>query len=240
MKGSGSMLGAAILAAVLGSHSAAASPAVCDMRLSIELTPDVPDPLDSGFLSSLLNNQVSYRLTLLGREPGSVIVTELAGPGPEYRCRDVVEAMRKDGRVLSIHLDGDTAMRAVSGGVRQRTLDLRPPDLRSLDVADLQQADTTSDSYAAEAVTITDAPLALEEAPDSQPSIGGFASLYWAARHPAQAWRVLLPVQLDGYDLSPEGPLERDAGDATPQALAEQRDVGADPAPIWLAHNTGG
>jgi hypothetical protein len=240
MKGSGSMLGAAILAAVLGSNAAAASPAVCDMRLSIELTPDVPDPLDSGFLSSLLNNQVSYRLTLLGREPGSVIVTELAGPGPEYRCRNVVEAMRRDGRVLSIHLDGDTAMRAVSGGVRGTTLDLRPPELRSLDVADLQQTDTTSDSDAAEAVTITDALWALEEAPDSQPSIGGFASLYWAARHPAQAWRVLLPVQLDGYDLSPEGPLERDAGDATPQALAEQRDVGADPAPIWLAHNTGG
>jgi hypothetical protein len=217
MKGNGSMLGAAILAAVLGSNGAAASPAVCDMRLSIELTPDVPDPLDSGFLSSLLNNQVSYRLTLL--------VTELAGPGPDYRCRNVVEAMRRDGRVLSIHPDQDTAMRAVGGGVRRTTLDLRPPELRSLDVAD---------SDAAQAVTITVAPLVLEEAPDSQPSFGGFASLYWAARHPTQAWRVLLPVQLDGYDLSPEGP-ERDVGDATPQALAEQRDVGADPAPIRLA-----
>jgi hypothetical protein len=214
MKGSGSMLGAAILTAVLGSHAAAA------------------------FLSSLLNNQVSYRLTLLGREPGSVIVTELAGPGPEYRCRNVVEAMRRDGRVLSIHLDQDTAMHAVSEGVRT-TLDLRPTELRSLDVADLQQTDTTSVSDAAQAVTITDAPLALEEAPDSQPSFGGFASLYWAARHPTQAWRVLLPVQLDGYELSPRSP-EGAAEDATLQALADERDVGADPAPIWLAHNTGG
>ena len=104
------VVSAALLAAVLTSDIASASPAVCNMRLSIELTPDVPEPLDSGFLSSLLNNQVSYRLTLLGREPGSVIVTELAGPGPENRCRNVVETMRKDGRVLSIHLEQDSLL----------------------------------------------------------------------------------------------------------------------------------
>jgi hypothetical protein len=195
------VMSAALLAAMLASNIAAASPAVCNMRLSIELTPDVPDPLDSGFLSSLLNNQVNYRLTLLGRQPGSVIVTELAGPGPEYRCRNVVEAMRKDGRVLSIHLDQDT---------------------ESLDVADLQQTDTSSDSDAAEAVTIAAAPLVLEEKPDAQPSLGGFASLYWAARHPAEAWRVFLPIQLDGSERSPSG------------------DVGANPAPLTLAYNTGG
>jgi hypothetical protein len=166
------VMSAALLAAVLASNIAAASPAVCNLRLSIELTPDVPDPFDSGFLSSLLNNQVSYRLTLLGRQPGSVIVTELVGPGPGYRCQNVVEAMRKDGRVLSIHLDQD------------------------------QQTDTSSDSDAAEAVTIAAAPLVLEEKPDAQPSLGGFASLYWAARHPAEAWRVFLPIQLDGYERS--------------------------------------
>jgi hypothetical protein len=231
----------ALLAAVLASNIAAASPAVCNMRLTIELTPDVPNPLDSGFLSSLLNNQASYRLTLLGRQRGSVIVTELAGPGPEYRCRNVVEAMRKDGRVLSIDLDQDSAMPAmpaVSGGVPRGTLDLRPPELRSLDVADVPQIDTSSDSDDAEAVTIAAAPLVLEEMRDAQPSLGGLASLFWAARHPTQAWRVFLPIQLDGYDLSPENP-ERDAGDATPEALAEQRDVGENPAPITLAHNTG-
>jgi hypothetical protein len=78
------------------------------MRLSVELTPDVPNPLDSGFLSSLLSNQVSYRLTVRGWRPGSVIVIELTGPGPEYRCQNVVEAMRKDGRVLSINVDQES------------------------------------------------------------------------------------------------------------------------------------
>jgi hypothetical protein len=101
----GSILSAALLAALLVNNTAAASPAVCNMRLSVELTPDVPNPLDSGFLSSLLSNQASYRLTLQGSRSGSVIVLELAGPGPGYRCQNVVEAMRKDGRVLSIHLD---------------------------------------------------------------------------------------------------------------------------------------
>jgi hypothetical protein len=102
---SASILSAAMLAALLVNNDAAASPAACNIRLSVELTPDVPNPLDSGFLSSLLSNQASYRLTLRGSHSGSVIVLELAGPGPEYRCQNVVEAMRRDGRVLSIHLD---------------------------------------------------------------------------------------------------------------------------------------
>jgi hypothetical protein len=44
---SGSTLSAAILAAVLVNNIAAASPAECHMRLSVDLTPDVPNPLDS-------------------------------------------------------------------------------------------------------------------------------------------------------------------------------------------------
>src|SRR3984893_10222525 len=100
-----SIVRAALLAAVLVSNIAVASPAVCNMRLNVELTPDVPNPLDSGFLSSLLNNQASYRLTLRRRRAGSVIVIELTGPGPDFRCENVVEAMRKDGRVLSIRVD---------------------------------------------------------------------------------------------------------------------------------------
>ena len=97
-----------MLAAVLVSNIAIASPAVCNMRLSVELTPDVPNPVDLGFLSSLLSNQAGYRLTLQGWRPGSVIVIELTGSGPDSRCQDVVEAMRKDGRVLSIHVDQES------------------------------------------------------------------------------------------------------------------------------------
>jgi len=65
-------------------------------------------------------------------------------------------------------------------------LDLRPPDLRSLPET--------------EAVTIAAAPLLPEQKADTHAPVGGIASLYWAARHPTQAWRVFLPIQLDGND----------------------------------------
>jgi hypothetical protein len=192
------VVGAALLAVALASI-AAASPPTCHIRLTVELTPDVPEPLDAGFLSSLLSNQVNYRLTLLGQQPGSVIVAELAGPGPEYRCRNVIEAMRKDGRVLSIHLGQDTAMRAVS--LPRSGLDLRPTDLRTRDVAAASQIDTSPDSDNAVAVTIAAAPLVLEQKFDAQPPLVGFASSCRAARHSTQARRVFLPIQLDRDDL---------------------------------------
>ena len=65
-------------------------------------------------------------------------------------------------------------------------LDLRAPDLPS--------------RQETEAVTIAGAPLLPEQKADTRPSLGGIASLYWAARHPTQAWRVFLPIQLDGND----------------------------------------
>ena len=190
----GSILSAALLAMLLVNDSAAASPAVCNIRLSVELTPDVPNPLDSGFLSSLLSNQASYQLTLLRQRSGSVIVLELAGPGPEYRCQNVVEAMRQDGRVLSIHLDKELSDETV-------------------------------------AVTIAGAPLLPEQKADTHPSPGGIASLYWAARHPRQAWRVFLPIQLDGAIAA-----ER----ATAETLTEGREISAHPSARMLASHTGG
>jgi hypothetical protein len=170
---SAGILAAALLATVLTGNSAAAPAAACDMRLSVELTPDVPNPLDPGFLSSLLSNQVSYRLTLLDARPGSVIVIDLTGPGPEYLCRNVVAAMRKDARVLSIHLD-------------------REP-LSSLHLQNLQQPVLSLDLDRAEDATIAAAPLLPEESRELHPASGGFAALYWAAHHPTQAWRVFLP-----------------------------------------------
>jgi hypothetical protein len=84
--------------------ASAAPPAPCDLRLQVELTPDVPDARDLGFLSSLLGNHPGYRLTLLQEADGSIIVLDLTGPGPGYVCRNVVEAMRRDARVLSVHV----------------------------------------------------------------------------------------------------------------------------------------
>lgn len=81
----------------------------CNAQLTVELTPDVPDAGDDGFLSSLLNNHPDYQLQLIQKDDPSVIELQLSGPGPEYRCELVIQTMRNDGRVLSVHVDSDTA-----------------------------------------------------------------------------------------------------------------------------------
>lgn len=91
----------ATLAPNLGMAEVPEAPS-CHRRLAVELTPDVPDPRDDAFLSSLLSNEVEYRLTFRGKSDDSNIFLELTGPGPAYRCEEVIRSMRKDGRVLSI------------------------------------------------------------------------------------------------------------------------------------------
>ncbi len=59
---------------------------------------------EAGRLSSLLNNHPGYRLSLLREIDPSLIELDLAGPGPDYLCQNVIDTMRKDGRVLSIQV----------------------------------------------------------------------------------------------------------------------------------------
>lgn len=100
------IVGAFVIGLVLVCGSAAAATlAPCDVRLTVELTPDVPDPTDAGFLGSLLSNQVDYLLSLRREHSDSLLVLELTGPGPEYRCRNAIEAIRRDGRVLSVQVN---------------------------------------------------------------------------------------------------------------------------------------
>lgn len=89
--------------------TATSAPGDCMMRLRVELTPDVPDPTAPGFLSSLLGNHPGYELTLEGKPQDTVVVVDLTGPGPGYRCRRVIASMRKDGRVLSIRVQGNNS-----------------------------------------------------------------------------------------------------------------------------------
>ncbi|MDB6160130.1 MAG: hypothetical protein JWO04_3836 [Gammaproteobacteria bacterium] len=82
----------------------AVTPAPCDIRLIVELTPDIPDPRDAGFLNSLLSNEVAYQLILRRERSDTIIVAELTGPGPDYLCREAIERIRKDGHVLSVRV----------------------------------------------------------------------------------------------------------------------------------------
>ena len=87
--------------------AAAAQRTECDVQLTVELTPDVPDPGDPGFLSSLLNNHPDYRLELLQMIDAALVELDLSGPGPGYLCEGVVETIRKDARVLSVRTNTD-------------------------------------------------------------------------------------------------------------------------------------
>jgi hypothetical protein len=94
-------------------HAAPVAP--CDLRLRVELTPDVPYPRDAGFVSSLLGNHLEYQLTLLRQDPedSSAITLDLTGPGPLAGCRDVVSSLRKDARVASVEVQPVAARAAL-------------------------------------------------------------------------------------------------------------------------------
>jgi hypothetical protein len=100
------IFGAVVLLSVLvAKNASAATPGPCDVRLTVELTPDVPDPTDVGFLGSLLSNQVDYRLSLRRERSDTLLVLDLTGPGPDRSCQNAIETIRRDGRVLAVQVN---------------------------------------------------------------------------------------------------------------------------------------
>jgi hypothetical protein len=106
-RASAAVAAAAMVGVLGGTSPAVGQEEVCDVRLTIELDPNVPNVGNDGFLSSLLNRHMNYRLALLRRddEDASLVEVELTGPGPEYQCQNVIETMRRDARVQSVHIE---------------------------------------------------------------------------------------------------------------------------------------
>jgi hypothetical protein len=171
---------AALVPASASEPATDAPPATCAMRLGVVLTPDIPNPADPGFLSSLLSNHSSYQLTLQRAEPHSVLVLELYGPGPESSCQNVIETMRRDARVLAVDVE------------RELPYATTAPTAGTISLSD--DAPTTSDD--APSVSIVTASWQ-PEAATPHVSLAGLGSLYWGAAHPAQAWKTLAPLQSD-------------------------------------------
>jgi hypothetical protein len=92
----------AILATYTVSADEPVAPPQCSMRLSVEVTPDVPNPGNGAFISSLLGNHTGYQLFLLRVVDDTHVNLQLQGPGPAERCQAVVDSMRDDGRISSI------------------------------------------------------------------------------------------------------------------------------------------
>jgi hypothetical protein len=71
-------------------------------------------------------------------------------------------------------------------------LDLRPPDLRAMQWPQPLLATVPADLEEPQSAAVVVVP---SQRSDINLSRVGIGSLYWAAGHPAQAWRVLLPMQ---------------------------------------------
>jgi hypothetical protein len=80
----------------------------------------------------------------------------------------------------------------------QQTLDLRLPELQNIQAPDPQKVTTRADSNVAHLVATAIAPAEWSHA---HLSLAGVGAIFWAAHHPAEGWRVLLPIQPgDGFD----------------------------------------
>jgi hypothetical protein len=111
-----------------------------------------------------------------------------------------------------------TPTRAVAGG----DLDLRPPDLRTLPLMEslLPAATIPAESDELQAAAVVTAGVPLDETSNTDLSLVGIGSLYWAAHHPTEAWRVLTPIEAgDEFD-APTWTLELSAPSSlTPPAV---------------------
>jgi hypothetical protein len=100
--GDGRLAWIAAVALLAAGNAQGDQPPSCSMSLDVELTPDVPNARDPGFLSSLLGDHPAYRLVLRQQIDDSHLILQLTGPGAQDACEDVVDSMRDDSRVLSI------------------------------------------------------------------------------------------------------------------------------------------
>ena len=72
------------------------------------------------------------------------------------------------------------------------TLDLRTPDVHS--IPRLDRITAPAGSQEPKDIPALGAPLPAERGSDLHVSGTGIGSLYWAIRHPAKAWQVVLPI----------------------------------------------
>ena len=80
----------------------------CTLQLSVTLQLEVRDAIDPAFLSSLIGNHADFRIFVLRQVSSHNIVVAVLGPGPAYRCEQVLNAMNHDARVESIQVVSST------------------------------------------------------------------------------------------------------------------------------------
>ena len=95
-----SLVVAALAVALAAGDVEAAEQGACDVRVAVELTPDVPNARDPGFLDSLMADP-TFLLTWVS-DTDSGIVVDLTGPGPGERCKDALQELSRNTHVLNV------------------------------------------------------------------------------------------------------------------------------------------
>jgi hypothetical protein len=97
---------------------------------------------------------------------------------------------------------GNLPAAAAPGALPPTALDLRPPSLQDIPWPGQQQmfpaidlTDIPLDADSMPDFVIVGAPPMPEMQSDIHVPQTGLGSLYWALRHPARAWRILLPEE---------------------------------------------
>jgi hypothetical protein len=103
MHAAGSKIRAALIAvcavaAVLGAKQVeSATPDICQARLVIRVTPDVPNPRDPSFLSALTSSPLYELIWIKGHDQTGTVV--LRGPATDYHCSEEIKRMRNASQI---------------------------------------------------------------------------------------------------------------------------------------------
>jgi hypothetical protein len=102
------LIGGAVLLTQLANGDPPPNGSGCRVRIDVQISPEVPNPRSTAFLSSLLA-WPGYTLTWIGTSPedmGSIL--ELTGPGPSESCREEVKRISDDARILELKVLPDS------------------------------------------------------------------------------------------------------------------------------------
>jgi hypothetical protein len=80
-------------------ESDAQAPATCTLRLLVQLSGEVEDSRDPGFLSSLVGTPGFVLTWISASKPDMTVTLKLTGQSSDYACRQEVERIRNDARV---------------------------------------------------------------------------------------------------------------------------------------------
>jgi hypothetical protein len=109
------LIAAAALATVLGiGDGESAVPERWHARLSLKLTPDVPNPRDPTHLSTLTANPL-YQITWVEGD-GTNAVVDLIGPATDYHCEDEIRRLGRDAHIMDLKVPQGNTERDRSSG----------------------------------------------------------------------------------------------------------------------------